>query len=745
MSEAEKREHIRDRLSGCTPGDTVNAIKEYYWKRIFTLNADDTLNAAYERSAKQSPRFLHFSDPYEDFQAKSDVPIINLHGSVLRHEDGYVFSYQEYARITKGQNPWMVILSNSIRSEPIIISGASLEESDIEYYLSYRSETTARDDFPPSIFVSSDVNRLSESLCIEHNLIQFAGYSSDFFAYLRGQLPNPPRIEEQASSGVAGILPDAVSRSARMHFDADFELVPYLEEGTSSSNKFYYGQPPSWNDLAAKLDVPRKESAALLHSAPEDRELGRQLVVLFGPTGCGKTTILKRVAYSLASKGTHYVLWTSELARLSRTTADTLDMIDGSVALIVDNLADHAQAISDVLSISEKEDVFIIGAERSYREDYLVKTFGSGGFSSINVEPLSQLDIKRLVDVLVDRALIGSHRALSGHTAFLKSLRRDPIAIASCRVINDFRPLDRIIADLRQQSSKEEILTYVMASIAEHCHKSGVRAEILSREVSGNTLSSMISGKSPLHLKEIDVHHGAEFIGAENSTLAEVIVARVNQDSPGVVFEAFASLANGLAPYVNRNAIRSRTPEARLAGRLFDFDDIVKKYLGPRTEDFYDQSREAWRWNSRFWEQYALMKLERAVACDDDIIRFELMSEALQRARYSVAIEKHPFGLNTLAKVLMTFVSLGHRDSTLFFMEASQHVRDAIEIESKYRRSSQHPYSTLIHGALDLIDHGIAIPDSEVSHLRDLTAYAIDRWNSDQVMKDRGERLLQLI
>lgn len=745
LSEAEKKEHIRDRLSGCAPGETVNTLKAYYWKRIFTLNADDTLNVAYEKYAMQTPKFLHFSDPYEDFQTRSDVPIINLHGSVLRHDDGYVFSYQEYARITKGQNPWMVILSNSIRSEPVIIAGASLEESDIEYYLSFRSETTARDDFPPSIFVSSDVNRLSASLCDEHNLIQFSGYSSDFFAYLRGKIPNPPRIEEQASFGVSGVLPDAVSRSARMHFDADFELVPYLEEGASSSNKFYYGQPPTWNDLAAKLDVPRSESATLLHSAPEDGEPGRQLTVLFGPTGCGKTTILKRVAYNLASKGIHHVLWTSELARLSRTTASTLDMIDGSVALIVDNLADHAQAISDVLSMSEKEDVFIIGAERSYREEYLVKTFGSGGFSGVNVGPLTQLDVKRLVDILVDRALIGSHRALSGQKTFLKSLRRDPIAIASCRIINDFRPLDRIIADLRQQSSDEEVLTYVMASVAEHCHKSGVRAEILAREISGKTLSSMISGKAPLHLKEIDAHHGAEYIGAENSTLAEVIIARINFDSPGVIFSAFTSLASGLAPYVNRSAIRSRTPEARLAGRLFDFDDIVKKYLGARTEDFYDQCKAAWRWNSRFWEQYALMKLERAVACSDEDARFEFMSEALQRARHSVAIEKHPFGLNTLAKVLMTFVSLGHRDSTLHFLEACEHIREAIEIESKYRRSSQHPYSTLIHGALDLIDHGLSVPDAEVAHVKDLTAYAIDRWKTDQVMRDKGQRLLQLI
>lgn len=745
LTEAERQKHIRDRFSECTPGPTAHAITSYYWKRIFTLNIDDTLNAAYRLKPIQDARFLHFSDPYEDLQAKSEVPIINLHGSVLRHVDGYVFSYEEYARITKGQNPWMMILSNSIRSEPVIISGASLEESDIEYYLSYRSETTSREDIPPSVYVSSEVNRLSETLCKEHNLIQFSGYSSDFFEYVKRKLPNPPRIEQDASVGVVGLLPDSVSRSARMHFDADFELVPHLEETNSSSNKFYYGQPPTWKDLAAKLDVSRTESSILLDGAPQEGEVGRQLNVLLGATGSGKTTILKRVAYNLAEQGLHHVLWTSELARFSRTTADTLDMIDGPVALIVDNLADHAQALNDVLSMSEKEDLFIIGAERAYREEYLIRTFGSGGFSCITVEGLSTLDVKRLIDVLVERALIGSHRALKGQRTYLKSLRNDPIAIASCKVINDFRPLDRIINDLRQASSKEDILAYAMAGIAEHCHKSGVRSELLSREVSGTALDAMISGRSPLHLKEIDSAHMSGYIGAENSTLAEHIISRINLNNPDVIYSAFSSLSDGLAPYVNRGAIRGRTPEARLAGRLFDFDDIVKKFLGARTEEFYDRSREAWRWNSRFWEQYALMKLERALQCSEATSRDEYISEALQRARHSVAIEKHPFGLNTLAKVLMTFVSIGHRDSVTHFLEASKHIKDAIEIESKYRRSSQHPYSTLIHGALDLINLGISIPASEINDIKYLANYAVDRWKFDTVLRGKGERLLNSI
>ncbi|UWQ59325.1 SIR2 family protein [Leisingera caerulea] len=184
LTDDEKATYIRERFSNCEPGKVANAIERYSWKRIFTLNIDDSLNNSYSETSQQSAKFVHFLDPYEDFQTRADLPVVHLHGSVRRHDDGYVFSHQEYARIIKGQNPWMMILTNSMRSDPMIISGASMEEVDIEYYLSFRSRASSRDDFPPSIFVSNEENRLTKSLCKDHNLIQFRGYSPDFFEYL---------------------------------------------------------------------------------------------------------------------------------------------------------------------------------------------------------------------------------------------------------------------------------------------------------------------------------------------------------------------------------------------------------------------------------------------------------------------------------------------------------------------------------------------------------------------------------
>ncbi|UWQ59326.1 hypothetical protein K3722_04145 [Leisingera caerulea] len=415
------------------------------------------------------------------------------------------------------------------------------------------------------------------------------------------------------------------------------------------------------------------------------------------------------------------------------------------MTLVVDNLADHAQAISDVLSLAEKEDIYILGAERSYREEYLLKTFGSGWFTKTDVEPLAKLDVRRLIEALTDVALIGSHRALQGQRGFLNSLRSDPIAIASCRVINDFKPLTRILDDLISSSSREELLAFSLVSIAEHCHKSGVRSEIVSREVGGRVIVDMLNGKRALSLKEVDQTRRTGFLGAENSTLSEVLLAKLNERDPDLIFSAFEALANGLSPYVNRSTIRARAPEAKLSGRLFDFDDIVEKFLGLRTEEFYDKAREAWRWNSRFWEQYALMKLDHALRAKSEEEKWDSLSEALQRARHSLAVEKHAFGLNTLAKVLMTFASCGHKDSVSHFSEALLHIKSAIEFEKKHRRSSQHPYSTLIIGTADLLDNGFDVPFANKKEITEMVLYAMGRWDKDEVLRDKSQRLLRKI
>jgi hypothetical protein len=152
------------------------------------------------------------------------------------------------------------------------------------------------------------------------------------------------------------------------------------------------------------------------------------------------------------------------------------------------------------------------------------------------------------------------------------------------------------------------------------------------------------------------------------------------------MMQVFTSLAEGLAPYVNRMAIRRRTPEARVTVRLFDSDTVVRPLLGDNAPRFYEAVKPKWDWNSRYWEQRALDFADRD------------LPTAIQYARHAVAVEEHPFPLTTLSKLLLQSIGNPGVPTTATFSEAFDNLSKAISQEATSVRVSVQPFMTLING-----------------------------------------------
>ena len=74
-------EHVTNYFRSAKPGETLQLLPQFIWRRIFTLNVDDALETAYTAATRyQTPRVLNYTHPYEEFREKSDIPIIHLHG-----------------------------------------------------------------------------------------------------------------------------------------------------------------------------------------------------------------------------------------------------------------------------------------------------------------------------------------------------------------------------------------------------------------------------------------------------------------------------------------------------------------------------------------------------------------------------------------------------------------------------------------------------------------------------------------
>jgi len=96
LTSREIASEVVPRFVDCIPGQSVKRIPRFLWRRIFTFNIDDALEAAYKLDQSyQTAQVFHFEDNYTEIPETSEVPIVHLHGWVGMPARNYVFALSE--------------------------------------------------------------------------------------------------------------------------------------------------------------------------------------------------------------------------------------------------------------------------------------------------------------------------------------------------------------------------------------------------------------------------------------------------------------------------------------------------------------------------------------------------------------------------------------------------------------------------------------------------------------------------
>jgi len=336
----------------------------------------------------------------------------------------------------------MVVLTQFMRVEPFIIAGTSLDEVDLEYYLAHRTAVTSRNDRGPSILIEPYPDHVTERDCEKYGLLLFKGTAEEFLDYINTSVPDRPTPLELVSPQTQNLFPAGVSKRSIISFSSDFELVPETATRNLKASNFMFGLPPTWSDLAGNLDVSRQMTANLVADVEArltDPTIQNRVIFLTDVTGAGKTTLLRRVAFEIAGKRSAKVLLCSSLSRVeAQLSASLIDMIDDPVLLVVDNIADQANAIADTVERLDKNDVVVLCSDRNYRSSYVLNAFSDLSVKAIGGLTLDLIESQRLISTYLNVGLLGNPDALQNPSAFASQLEHDPIAIAACRILNDF-------------------------------------------------------------------------------------------------------------------------------------------------------------------------------------------------------------------------------------------------------------------------------------------------------------------
>jgi hypothetical protein len=209
----------------------------------------------------------------------------------------------------------------------------------------------------------------------------------------------------------------------------------------------------------------------------------------------------------------------------------------------------------------------------------------------------------------------------------------------------------------------------------------------------------------------------------------------------------FVDLAAAIAPRVNVRTIVAGEPCARIASRLFDYDEVVKPLLGREASgDFFEATQRAWKWNSRYWHQRAQHRLDMAAAATDPIQRRESADMAVLHARFAGTIEaRHQFTKTTIGRMLFGRMELLGQIGTFDLSEAITVLGEAISIERDGKRPTVHPFMTLFAGVSGALGMGAVLSPDQRQVVRSHIERAIEAFPRDPEVRDEAIRLRRVI
>lgn len=691
LNENEIEKYVTKPYSSCRAGATVKQITSFVWKTAFTFNIDDALEAAYETAQhpRQNLESVNFDEHYRTSKDKSQLLAIHLHGFTRQSEKSYVFTSTEYARVTRGNNSWMHILSELIASEPFIISGTSLNEPDLEYYLAGRTDATARTNRGPSILVEPFPDKLTELLCKQHGLTLVKATMSDFLGWLIATFGRTPSVSELTVPSVQGIFSSKVTSEQKIIFFSDFE---FAKKATCNSegeiSPFHFGKAPKWSDLESLCDIPTDDElrlGATVRNWLTFKDNNPKILCLIAEPGAGKTTILRRTAYELCKEGIAVFSLSPNAVIDADNVAGILSEINIPVVIVIDGLGTHAASLRSVIyNLKTKYPVVFICADRDYRRNHIDRIIGDLNINYLPVSNWTQDRYELLIEKLFKLGLLAQYDSVHYPKKYASGLVGDSVAIATCRALNNFRPIESIVRSVWKDASADDRRSYAVATLGEHCCEGGIFYPILEKSHPNNALKNQLDNTCPLPLAYAE---DTDYIYPLHPVIADKLLQMLAREKPEWLHDIFCALANALAPHVNRKTTIARTTESRLASRLFSSENVVRPLLGNFADSFYEKSHNAWKWNPRYWEQRALLTQSTNI----DL--------AIQYARHAVAIEEHPFPWTTLASLLVKKLDTMANGHASIFNEVIDLLQKIVRHERASRswRPTPHPYTVLFH------------------------------------------------
>ncbi|MDC3962623.1 P-loop NTPase [Polyangium jinanense] len=724
---------------GCKASTTVRTLPSFIWRRIYTYNIDNVLLDAYHDNdrALQKIQCVTHSDPFQDRDEPGSVQVVYLHGYVERPEAGFVFSTRSYAGHVDEHNVWDYIFADEIQEKPFIVMGCALNEFDLEVFLKRRDKShKIRSRSAPSLFVTPHVDSIVERVCERHGLTIVKATADEFISQLNEVVPDRPTVIDLLRPKTTAAL--FGSASAERIFFSQWRHVgdAVSQSAGQAPPHILTGCEPNWDHVRRNEILPRTDTANLAAGVLRwASNPARSIIrIVFAPAGSGKSCLLLDVATTLANQKVATFFWDGD-ARMSVDEAVTiLKGANEPVVLMVDRVGDHIDQLVDLIYKLEgsKARVLILGVDRGVRQQFIDGLTKDSFYESSSMATLTLDEALSFVAALRKQGLLGA-RAGYSDGVLGREITGGDLLSGLVQLSMNVSLASRMNDELLQLSDRGRRIYSVVCLAHTHAHSAREGIVRAAAKCSAKELYDALDGE----LRALVLPKPDGTLLTRHRVVAEQTYGLLGRRS----YDVHVALARALRPYVSREAIKQRQPEARLAGRLLDAE-FVEGMLQERAAEFYEEIAPDWQWNSRYWEQRALF----TVPTDPD--------KALRYAEQAVGIENHPLPLTTLAKIQFTVAEMrgyARFEDRRLVLDALESAKEAVVIAKRRHRHEVHPHDVAVRGAITFLKYAKAhsISLSEWPGWATMDFIAMDlrrvhpRGSAEQLRKD-WERALNI-
>jgi energy-coupling factor transporter ATP-binding protein EcfA2 len=301
-------------LASCFTATSVFPWQEmlfrYAWNRIYTTNIDNVLRLAHDRANYKGKinggyTFFNYLDPNIISDAIGTIPVVTIHGTCEKLEDGFIFSSLEYAKAGLKILDWHRDLAAKIMTGGLVVIGNQMDEADIDTYLVQREAAYGKSGPVANWIVMPNPDE------IKADNYRTAGYyvinatAEQFFEELYKAVA-PKSIGEIVLENVPTVK-DAASKVKAMTwfkgaFRPAFSEIEKAVEEKGIIRHFLTGADPDWfyiiNDAYATTSRCTKLTG-LIGETIQNNETGFAALHVIGPSGSGKTTAIRSAIRAL--------------------------------------------------------------------------------------------------------------------------------------------------------------------------------------------------------------------------------------------------------------------------------------------------------------------------------------------------------------------------------------------------------------------------------------------------------------